>query len=116
MTTASPAEPGQVRGVLRPAERLVLSALAESGPTARAAGRPAKVLALARPAGLVAALAISRHEVRAGVVGLDGTLRGSAAVPLESLEAPDAVPTALDVLAEAVAAAGPEASRLTAAV
>src|SRR5690348_11344680 len=154
MTTASPAEPGQVRGVLRPAERLVLSALAESGPTtraalarvtglpgstvvglvaklladgvvtesdaaltgARAAGRPAKVLALARPAGLVAALAISRHEVRAGVVGLDGTLRGSAAVPLESLEAPDVVPTALDVLAAAVAAGGPEASRLTAAV
>src|SRR5687768_10244432 len=34
----------------------------------RSAGRPARLLTLARPAGLVAALAVSRHEVRAGAV------------------------------------------------
>ena len=80
------------------------------------AGRPAKLLSLAGPRGLVAAVAVSRHEVRAGAVGLDGTLRAAAARPLESLEVPDVVTPALAVLDEALASAGLDRTALTGAV
>jgi predicted NBD/HSP70 family sugar kinase len=82
----------------------------------RTAGRPARVLTLARPEGLVAALAVSRHEVRAGAVGLDGSLRASAAVRLESLEAADVVSPALALLDDALAAAGLDRGAIAAAV
>jgi predicted NBD/HSP70 family sugar kinase len=99
-----------------PADRAARLNPPGSGPGRRSGGRPAKVLALARPAGLVAALAISRHEIRVGAVGLDGSLRATAVLPLETVEVPDVIPAAIDLLDSALGAAGLDRSALSSAV
>jgi predicted NBD/HSP70 family sugar kinase len=82
----------------------------------RASGRPAKLISLAGQTGLVAGFAISRHEIRVGVIGVDGTLLAEAATAMQSLEVADIVSPMIGLFVELLGTSGIDRSAVTSAV
>lgn len=95
---------------------LAEGALVEQASVVAGVGRPAKRLALPRFEGLVAVLAVSRHEVRAGLVAPEGDVRARAVLPVEALEVADVITPGVALLENLLRESGVAPDSIAAAV